>query len=139
MVGVLHTWARTLIYHPHIYYIIPQGGLSPNGAWVHGKDPTYFLPAHLLSVKVRILMQEAMKTADQALYDTIPNAVWYKGWNVNISTAGRGEHAISYLSRYVSQSALSKKRILADDGRVVTIQYTERGEDLDLGKDFEFR
>lgn len=125
MIGVLHTWTRQLIYHPHIHYIVPQGGLSPSGAWVRGKDPSYFLHVGKLSIKMRVLMQEAMKVADCKLYDSIPTAVWYLNWNVNISAAGQGEHAIEYLSRYVSQTALSKKRILADDGRYVTIQYTD--------------
>src|SRR5262245_20790758 len=26
--GVLHTWGRTLQYHPHIHYIVPGGTLS---------------------------------------------------------------------------------------------------------------
>jgi hypothetical protein len=29
MLGVLHTWSRTLIFHPHIHYLIPGGGLCP--------------------------------------------------------------------------------------------------------------
>jgi hypothetical protein len=28
MVGVLHTWTRALIYHPHVHYIVTGGGLS---------------------------------------------------------------------------------------------------------------
>ena len=31
MLSVLHTWARTLIFHPHIHYLIPGGGLSSDG------------------------------------------------------------------------------------------------------------
>ena len=28
MIGILHTWSRTLIYHPHIHYIVTGGGYS---------------------------------------------------------------------------------------------------------------
>lgn len=31
MVGVLHTWTRELNYHPHIHYLVPAGGLAPDG------------------------------------------------------------------------------------------------------------
>jgi len=32
------TWSRTLIYHPHIHYLVPSGGLSPDGRrWVPAK------------------------------------------------------------------------------------------------------
>ncbi len=26
MLGLLHTWSRTLIYHPHVHYLVPAGG-----------------------------------------------------------------------------------------------------------------
>jgi len=29
MLGILHTWSRTLIFHPHVHYLVPGGGLSP--------------------------------------------------------------------------------------------------------------
>jgi hypothetical protein len=31
LVGVLHTWTRNLIYHPHVHYLAPGGGLSADG------------------------------------------------------------------------------------------------------------
>ena len=30
--GVLHTWGRTLEYHPHVHYVVPGGGLSADGS-----------------------------------------------------------------------------------------------------------
>jgi hypothetical protein len=33
MVGVLHTWTRQLLYHPHVHYIVPGGGLTADGRW----------------------------------------------------------------------------------------------------------
>lgn len=32
MLGVLHTWSRTLAYHPHIHFLVPGGGLRWTGA-----------------------------------------------------------------------------------------------------------
>jgi hypothetical protein len=34
MVGVLHTWARDLSYHPHVHYLVPGGGLAADGHWI---------------------------------------------------------------------------------------------------------
>ncbi len=32
--GVLHTWGRTLQFHPHIHYVVPGGSLSSeDGLW----------------------------------------------------------------------------------------------------------
>ncbi|HBY08650.1 MAG TPA: hypothetical protein DEH22_13025, partial [Chloroflexi bacterium] len=33
MIGILHTWSRTLAYHPHIHYLVPAGGLGKDGVW----------------------------------------------------------------------------------------------------------
>ena len=39
--SVLHTWTRTLQYHPHVHCIVTGGGLSLDGTrWVRGKYPT---------------------------------------------------------------------------------------------------
>jgi hypothetical protein len=127
MTGVLHTWTRQMEYHPHIHYIIAQGGLTPAGGWARSKTPKYFLPVKLLATKTRIALQAALGKEDPTLYATIPAAEWHKTWNVHISAAGNGTHAVGYLSRYVNQTALSRKRILSDDGGHVTISYTESG------------
>ena len=31
MMAVLHTWARHLDYHPHLHFLIPGGGVTPDG------------------------------------------------------------------------------------------------------------
>src|SRR4029078_7766577 len=37
--GVLHTWGRTLEYHPHVHDVVPGGGLSADGArWLPARD-----------------------------------------------------------------------------------------------------
>ena len=30
--GVLHTWGRTLEYHPHVHYVVPGGGIDEAGS-----------------------------------------------------------------------------------------------------------
>ena len=35
MMAVLHTWTRTLNYHPHLHFIVPGGGLwEDNNRWL---------------------------------------------------------------------------------------------------------
>src|SRR3989441_13064516 len=33
LVGVLHTWTRQLLYHPHVHYIVIGGGLTDDCHW----------------------------------------------------------------------------------------------------------
>src|SRR6266567_616940 len=44
MLGMLHTWSRTLNYHPHIHYLVAAGGLSlDQRQWIHPRQPGYLL------------------------------------------------------------------------------------------------
>ncbi|MDI6743654.1 MAG: transposase zinc-binding domain-containing protein, partial [Smithella sp.] len=31
MIGILHTWTRALIYHAHVHYLVPGGGIGNDG------------------------------------------------------------------------------------------------------------
>jgi hypothetical protein len=33
MVGVLHSWTRQLLYHPHVHYIVTSDGLTDDRRW----------------------------------------------------------------------------------------------------------
>src|ERR1700722_4779782 len=51
--GVLHTWGRTLEYHPHVHYVIPAGGLSDSGdRWLSSRAE-FLVPAKALSIVFR--------------------------------------------------------------------------------------
>ena len=126
-ISVLHTWTRQMEYHPHVHCIVPMGGLTKDGNWRRCKDPGYFLPVKALSARMRKAMRETMRVEHPDLYRKIPNTVWREAWVTHIAAMNKGDHAIDYLSRYVSQSALSKNRILHDDGENVMIGYTESG------------
>jgi hypothetical protein len=47
--GVLHTWGQNLQHHPHIHYIVPAGGLAPDGSGWIDSSPRFFLPIEALS------------------------------------------------------------------------------------------
>src|SRR6516164_8732149 len=51
--GVLHTWGRTLEYHPHVHYVVPGGGLGADGTrWLPSRAD-FLVPAKALSVVFR--------------------------------------------------------------------------------------
>src|SRR3954469_22087362 len=48
--GVLHTWGRTLDYHPHVHYVVPGGGVSADGScWLPSRG-AFLGPGGALSV-----------------------------------------------------------------------------------------
>ena len=47
--GVLHTWGQNLLHHPHIHFLVPGGGIAPDGKrWIPCR-PGFFLPVQVLS------------------------------------------------------------------------------------------
>src|SRR5258705_3829964 len=48
MVGVLHTWTRQLLYHPHVHYIVTGGGLTNDDPLALRPPPHSPVPASAL-------------------------------------------------------------------------------------------
>ena len=62
--GVLHTWGQTLWHHPHGHFVVPGGGINPNGEWVCGKFKGKFLfPVRGLSKVFRRQFIEGLEAA----------------------------------------------------------------------------
>lgn len=64
--AILHTWTQTLLYHPHLHVVAPDGGLSVEAArWV-AYQPGYFLPVQALSRLFRGKLLAGLKTLHAA-------------------------------------------------------------------------
>jgi hypothetical protein len=48
MVGVLHTWTRQLLYHPHVHFIVTGGGLTDDDRWRPSRKD-FLVPVKALS------------------------------------------------------------------------------------------
>lgn len=119
MLGVLHTWSRTLIFHPHIHYLVPGGGLSLDGRrWVPARHK-FLLHHKALGAHIRTLFKERLLKAHPERFTQVPAKVWKRPWNVGCQAAGSGENALRYLSRYIFKTATSNRPIQQrSDGRL---------------------
>jgi hypothetical protein len=119
MLGVLHTWSRTLIFHPHIHYLIPGGGLSFDGRrWVPTRNQ-YLLNHEALGDRFRTVFKARLLKGHPALFAQVPAKVWQRHWNVGCQAAGSGANALRYLSRYVFKTATSNRLVpLLPQGQV---------------------
>jgi hypothetical protein len=124
VLAVLHTWSRSLAYHPHVHLLVTAGGLSPDGAaWVKPAHPRFLVPGYMLSQCFRGRVRRALVRA--GLSSEVPPEVWKKGWNVHVQRIGSGEHAALYLSRYVYRVALTNERIERFHEGRVTFRYLD--------------
>jgi hypothetical protein len=111
MLGVLHTWSRTLIYHPHIHYLVPGGGLNPDGRLWVAANPRFLLPVKALGAHFRTLFKKRLQKQYPDLFTLVPTKVWQRHWNVDSRPAGSGENALRYLSRYLFKTATSNRLV----------------------------
>jgi hypothetical protein len=119
MLGILHTWSRTLIYHPHVHYLVPAGGLSPDQRqWLPSRK-NFLVHVHPLADHFRTLFRQALERQAPEAIQTLPDRVWNRRWVVHCLPVGSGEPALRYLSRYVFKTATGDRDIpLLPDGRV---------------------
>ena len=120
LLGVLHTWGRSLSYHPHVHYLLPAGGLDAHGRW-RAAHKSFLLPVKALSRIFRAKFRAALRVTDG--YDQVPAAVWKQEWVVHCQPVGDGLNAVKYLAPYIFRVAISNKRILKLTDGKVTFQY----------------
>jgi hypothetical protein len=119
LLGVLHTWSRTLVFHPHIHYLVPGGGLSPDGRqWIAARD-NFLLPIKALGLRCLSLFKNRLRKEHPDLLPLVPAKVWKRHWNVDSRPAGSGLNALRYLARYVFKTATANKTVqLLPEGKV---------------------
>lgn len=123
--GVLHTWGRTLDYHPHVHYVVPGGALSEDGSQWKASSCGFFLPVRALSILFRAKFRDALKAA--GLYEEVDPQVWRQDWVVHSRPAGDGRASLKYLAPYVFRVAISDRRIVSFNDQSVTFSYRKSG------------
>ena len=134
--GVLHTWGQNLQHHPHIHFLVPGGGISPDGCrWV-ARRPGFFLPVTVLSAMFRGLFLHRLTKAfvagelnffsahrhlhEPAAFRRYLAPVWNTDWVVYAKRPFAGpSQVLDYVGRYTHRVAISNNRLLSmDDGKV---------------------
>ncbi len=127
--GALHTWGRDLaVYHPHVHFVVPGGGVSQDGSRWQAAPTNFLLPEKAASIVYRAKFRDAMQ--EVGLLDEMKAAapeVWQKPWVVDVEAVGDGRAALKYLAPYVYRVAISNNRIVAVDESSVTYRFTPTG------------
>jgi predicted RNA-binding Zn-ribbon protein involved in translation (DUF1610 family) len=122
LLGVLQTWTKDLTYHPHIHYLVPGGGLAPDGqTWQPVRRKDFLVHVKPLSILFRAKFRDALKKTD--LFEQVPAEVWQQDWVVHCQPVGSGERALKYLAPYIFRVAISNSRIVNLENSQVTFRY----------------
>jgi hypothetical protein len=123
--GVLHTWGRTLDYHPHVHYVVPGGGIDGDGGrWLPSRAD-FFVPVKALSILFRAKFRDIL--ARDGLLHLVDPAAWRRDWVVHSRAAGDGRTSLRYLAPYVFRVAIGNHRIVSCDDGKVTFTYRRVG------------
>jgi hypothetical protein len=125
LVGVLHTWARDLSYHPHVHYLIPAGGLANDGQTWQPARKNFLLPVKALSKLFRAKFRDALRKSND--FASIPASVWEQDWVAHCKPVGDGRTALKYLAPYIFRVALSNRRIVKVENDQITFRYRASG------------
>ena len=131
MLSSLHTFGKDMKYNVHFHTIATEGGIdNKTKLW---KTISY-LPYNLLRLKWKlyaldIITKYAERTIDnQILLESLYYHRYRKGFNVKvIKTKIPKKELIRYIARYVRHPAISDRRIVAYDGKTVTIVCEAKG------------
>jgi hypothetical protein len=112
MIGILHTWTRALIYHPHVHFLIPGGGIDQHGKSIRFSDDYFLMHVKPLSIIFKAKFRDSLKKQAPEIFNKIPANTWKCNWVVHIKPVGNGEKALEYMGRYLFRVAISNNRIL---------------------------
>src|SRR2546426_7914696 len=145
--GVLHTWGQNLHHHPHIHYVVPAGGLAPDGSRWIPSSRRFFLPVGALSRVFRgkfiARLKQLFRQYKLQFHGSLPSLgeprcfrrflrqLFREDWVVYAKPPfGGPEYVLQYLARYTHRVAISNPRLVSlADGKV-----TFRWKDYAHGK-----
>lgn len=133
----LHTWGRSLSYHPHLHCLVTAGGLTDAGTWKASRShvPVSAMPLKVLfrgkflgllgqALSHRQLQLPACMDADY--WRQVIRQLYRKGFNVQVGDVYEHGHGVAlYLARYVKGGPLPKDRPLFLNGQAVRFEYTD--------------
>lgn len=149
--AILHTWTRTLEYHPHLHCIVTGGGLNAAGDRWLATRPDYFFPVTVLGALFRGKFLDGLRRryaagelafgpgcaelADAEHFHRFLDGLYRQDWVVYAKPPFAGpEHVYRYLGRYTHRVGISNQRLLRHDGRTVTF-LTKNGATCTLAAD----
>lgn len=120
-ISVLHTNTRKLDFHPHVHLVVPAAAINTRyRCWRTRQKPGYLFSQKALASVFRGKFLEALNRRQLTCAEVSPSQ-----WIAHCQSVGRGDKAITYLSRYLYRGVLREQDIVAIDDENVTYRYTE--------------
>ncbi len=140
--GILHTWGQIMNRHPHIHFVVPGGGLSPDHTrWIPLRY-RFLLPVKVLSKVfcgkfidgLRQAFQnnqlsfhgKCTRLSNKTEFDSFLQTLSKQDWVVYAKPPfGGPTHVLHYLGRYTHRVAISNHRIVSVNDSQVTFRWKD--------------
>jgi len=123
IIGILHTWARNLTFHPHVHFLIPGMAVSNDQKKIVFSKQHFLVYAPHLSKIFRAIFVKGLREA--GIKDVDFNKLFENDWVVDLRSVGSGQKAIEYTAKYVFKTAISNQNILSCKKGMVTFRYQD--------------
>ncbi len=137
MLASLHTWGRTLSFHPHVHVLVSGGGLNRSGEWQPVKND-FLLLVGVLKAKFRgkwlSWLNDAYANGEIRLPSDWRDSDWRKAlrqiarknWNIRVQGSySHGSGVTNYLSRYVRGGPIKDQSLQTASDKVVSFRYRD--------------
>ena len=136
VIATLHTWGRTLSFHPHVHCLVTGGGWAASG-WSPVRNG-YLLPVRvvrkLFRGKLLARLRDALARGSLTLptgfsrvrLESLLRLLGTRTWNVHLRERyAHGRGVLVYLGRYLRGGPISNRRLVALTERTVVFRYTD--------------
>ena len=136
VIATLHTWGRTLSFHPHVHCLVTGGGLGASG-WRPVRNG-YLLPVRVVRALFRGKLLAALRTElaqgrlvlppgfSRVRLESLLRRLGRRTWNVHLRERyAHGRGVLVYLGRYLRGGPISNRRLVALTDETVVFRYRD--------------
>jgi len=137
--GILHTWGETLVYHPHIHFIVAGAAIIGDTIINPKYNSKFLFPVKAMSkvfrgkfiegIKKRyyedkLIIDEGFKNSNffENYIDNIANRKWVIYMKSQFKDSTK---IVEYMARYTHKSAIANSRIVSIDNNTIRFRYKD--------------
>ena len=137
--GILHSWGQTLVYHPHIHFVVAGGGIMGDKLLQPKYKSKFLFPVKAMSKVFRGIFISQLKKAyyDGSLevHNELKNSNYFENFIDNLvsrkwviymkSQFKSSAKIVEYMARYTHKSAIANSRIVSIDNNIIRFRYKD--------------
>ena len=137
--GILHTWGETLVYHPHIHFIVAGAAIMGDTIIEPKYNSKFLFPVKAMSKVFRGKFIEGIKKRyyegkliidksfkDSNFFENYIDNIVNRKWVIYMKSQFKGSTKIvEYMARYTHKSAIANSRIVSIDNNTIRFRYKD--------------